>query len=80
MDGSRPGDWGVAALEAEASGVVGLGRSWLRSGMLMTRMMRSVELARSWRPLEVRRRREKSPVESLEEWMVERSEVWMMLM
>ena len=48
--------------------------------MLMTRIMRSVELARSWRPLEVRRRREKRPVESLEEWIVRRVEVSMMLM
>jgi hypothetical protein len=42
--------------------------------------MRSVELARSWRPFEVRRRREKRPVDSFEECMILSVVTSMMLM
>ena len=52
----------------------------VRSGRGMTRMMRSVELARSWRPEVVRRRRENRPVLSLEEWRIVRVETSRMLM
>lgn len=48
--------------------------------MSITRMIRSVELASSCRPLEVSRSSENRPVDNFEEWIILREVVSMMLM